>query len=95
MIVIQNLFASSELPGSPRSISTISIAMENAADHNANMGNETIDTAIGDLIPIAAKERAGFIRAVTAGLEDLEAGRELSFDDAAIRLGLDRGEVSS
>lgn len=38
----------------------------------------------------AAKERADFICAVIAGLEDLEAGREFGFDDAAIRLGLDR-----
>ena len=43
----------------------------------------------------AAEDQANFIRAVTIGLSELEAGREMSFDHAAIRLGLERGEVSS
>lgn len=59
------------------------------------MRSATTGAVTGDSITSAAKERADFSRAVTAGLEDLEAARELSFDDAAIRLGLDRGEVSS
>jgi len=36
---------------------------------------------------VAEEERA-FMRAVVAGLADLEAGRELSFADAKARLGL-------
>ena len=40
-----------------------------------------------------AEEGAYLIRAVTAGLNDLEAGREISFDDAAIRLGLNLDEA--
>lgn len=52
-------------------------------------------TGKGDLVPGAAEERANFIRAVTVGLNDLETGRDVSFDDAAIRLGLDRNEVPS
>lgn len=58
------------------------------------MRSGTTAAATGDLIMSAAKQRADFIRAVTTGLEDLEAGREFAFDDAAIRLGLDRREVS-
>jgi hypothetical protein len=69
--------------------------MANATDQNIEMGNGTTGKATGDLIASAAKDRATFIRAVTAGLEDLDAGRELSFDDAASRLGLERGEGSS
>jgi hypothetical protein len=57
------------------------------------MRRVTIGTATGDLIPGAAQERADFIHAVTAGFNNLEAGREISFDDAAIGLGLDRGEA--
>ncbi|NIW84994.1 MAG: hypothetical protein GWN09_00030 [Gammaproteobacteria bacterium] len=53
----------------------------------------TTVAATGDLIPRGAEERAVFIRAVTAGLNDLEAGREISFDDAAIRLGLNLDEA--
>lgn len=43
----------------------------------------------------AAEDQADFIRAVSIGLSDLEAGREISFDHPAIRLGLEPGEVSS
>ena len=35
-----------------------------------------------------AEEEREFMRAVVAGLSDLEAERELSLDDARIRLGL-------
>jgi hypothetical protein len=69
--------------------------MANATDQNIQMGNGTTVMGTGDLMASAAKDRAAFIRAVTAGLEDLDAGRELSFDDAANRLGLERGEGSS
>ena len=36
----------------------------------------------------AAEEERAFLRAVVAGLADLEAGRELSLEDAKARLGL-------
>jgi prevent-host-death family protein len=36
----------------------------------------------------AAEEERAFMRAVVAGLADLEAGRELSLRDAKVRLGL-------
>ena len=36
----------------------------------------------------AAKEERAFMRAVVAGLADLEAGREVSLADAKARLGL-------
>ena len=35
-----------------------------------------------------AEEERDFMRAVVAGLADLEAGREVSFDEARMRLGL-------
>jgi prevent-host-death family protein len=35
-----------------------------------------------------AEEERGFMRAVVAGLADLEAGDEVSLDDARVRLGL-------
>ena len=34
-----------------------------------------------------AEEERDFMRAVVAGLADLEAGREVSLDDARVRLG--------
>jgi prevent-host-death family protein len=36
----------------------------------------------------AAEEERAFLRAVVAGLADLDAGRELSVEDAKARLGL-------
>lgn len=36
----------------------------------------------------AAEEERAFMRAVVAGLADLEAGREASLSDAKARLGL-------
>jgi predicted transcriptional regulator len=36
----------------------------------------------------AAEEERAFMRAVVAGLADLEAGREVSLSDAKARLGL-------
>jgi hypothetical protein len=57
------------------------------------MRRATTVAATGDLIPRGVEERADFIRVVTAGLNDLEAGREASFDDAAIRLGLNLDEA--
>ena len=36
----------------------------------------------------AAEEKHAFMRAIVAGLADLEAGRELSLADAKARLGL-------
>ena len=36
----------------------------------------------------AAEEERAFMRAVVAGLADLEAGREVSLADAKARLGL-------
>jgi prevent-host-death family protein len=36
----------------------------------------------------AAEEERAFMRAIVAGLADLEAGRELSLADAKVRLGL-------
>ena len=35
-----------------------------------------------------AEEERNFMRAVVAGLADLEAGREISLDEAKVRLGL-------
>lgn len=35
-----------------------------------------------------AEEERGFMRAVVAGLTDLDAGREISCDGARVRLGL-------
>lgn len=35
-----------------------------------------------------AEEERAFMRAVVTGLADLEAGREVSLDDARVRLGL-------
>ena len=35
-----------------------------------------------------AEEEREFMRAVVAGLADLEAGREVSLDEARVRLGL-------
>ena len=35
-----------------------------------------------------AEEERAFMRAVVAGLADLEAGREVSLDEARVRLGL-------
>jgi len=40
----------------------------------------------------AAEEERGFMRAVVAGLADLDAGRELSLDEAKTRLGLSASE---
>jgi len=34
------------------------------------------------------EEERAFMRAVVAGLADLDAGREVSFDEARVRLGL-------
>ena len=67
--------------------------MANRTDHDASRRSATTVAATGDLPPRGAEERADFIRAVTAGLNDLEAGREISFDDAAIRLGLNLDEA--
>jgi prevent-host-death family protein len=36
----------------------------------------------------AAEEERDFMRAVVAGLADLDAGRELSMEEAQVRLGL-------
>ena len=36
----------------------------------------------------AAEEERAFMRAVVAGLDDLEAGRDLSLDEARKRLGI-------
>ena len=36
----------------------------------------------------AAEEERAFMRAVVAGLADLESGREVSLADAKVRLGL-------
>jgi hypothetical protein len=71
------------------------MAINNAADHNPIMRNETTDSTTGDLIPSAARERLDFIRVVISGLEHFEAGRELSFNEAAIRLGVDQSEGRS
>jgi hypothetical protein len=67
--------------------------MAYSTDHDVSMRRALSGTVKGDLVPGDAEDRADFIRAVTAGLNDLEAGRETSFADAAIRLGLDRGEA--
>jgi len=40
----------------------------------------------------AAEEECEFMRAVVAGLADLDAGRELSLDEAKARLGLPASE---
>ncbi len=40
----------------------------------------------------AAEEEREFMRAVVAGLADLDAGRELSLDEAKARLGLPASE---
>ena len=37
----------------------------------------------------ASREERDFMRAVVAGLADLDAGRELDFDQAKERLGLE------
>ena len=69
--------------------------MANLADDDANMHCVTTATASGDLVLGAAEERADYIRAVSVGLNDLEAGLEISFDDAAIRLGPNRVAVAT
>jgi hypothetical protein len=69
--------------------------MANPPDDDASMRRITTSTAKGDLAPGAAEEQADFIRAVTVGINNLETGRDVSFDDAAIRLGLDRNEAPS
>ncbi len=40
----------------------------------------------------AAEEERAFMRAVVAGLADLDAGRELSLEEAQARLGLSTAE---
>ena len=40
----------------------------------------------------AAEEERAFMRAVVAGLADLDAGRELSLEEAQVRLGLSTSE---
>ena len=72
-----------------RGVSKADMAMANPADDDASMRRVTTGTAKGYLVPRAADERANFIHAVTVGLNDLETGRDVSFDDAAIRLGVD------
>ena len=69
--------------------------MANPPDDNASMRGTTTSAANGDLVPGAAEEQADFIRAVPVGINNLETGRDISFDDAAIRLGLDRNEAPS
>ena len=66
--------------------------MADPADDDASMRLVMTGTAKGYLVPGAADERANFNRAVTVGLNDLETDRDVSFGDAAIRLGLDRNE---
>ena len=39
------------------------------------------------------EEERKFMRAIVAGLEDLEAGREVSSDEARVRLGMRLGSV--
>lgn len=63
--------------------------MANSTDDDGSLRHVTNGVAKGDSVPSAAQERANFIRAVRIGLDAFEAGREHSFDDAAIRLGLD------
>jgi hypothetical protein len=63
--------------------------MASSAADDASMRCVTAGTATGDFALGGGGEWADFIRAVSIGLNDLEAGREISFDDAAIRLGLD------
>jgi hypothetical protein len=50
---------------------------------------------MGGKVRGAAEERANSIRAVTVGLYGLETGRDVSFADAAIGLGLDQNEAPS
>jgi len=57
------------------------------------MRRATTGAVTGDLVPGVAEERGDSIRAVTAGLDDLETGREISFDETPIRLGLGRNEA--
>ena len=40
----------------------------------------------------AAEEERAFMRAVVAGLADLDAGRELSLEEVQVRLGLSTSE---
>ena len=40
----------------------------------------------------AAEEERAFMRAVVTGLADLDAGRELSLEEAQVRLGLSTSE---
>jgi prevent-host-death family protein len=40
----------------------------------------------------AAQEERAFMRAVVAGLADLDAGRELSLEEAQVQLGLSNSE---
>ena len=40
----------------------------------------------------AGEEERAFMRAVVAGLADLDAGRELSLEDAQVQLGLSTSE---
>lgn len=71
------------------------MAMANPPDANTGTRRVTTGAAIGYLVPGAAEERTQFIRAVTAGRNDLETERDISFDDAAVRLGFDQNEAPS
>ena len=69
------------------------MTMANSTGDDGSLCHVTNGVAQGDPVAGAAEERANFIRAVGIGLEDLGAGREHSFDDAATRLGLDRDKA--
>jgi len=71
------------------------MAMASPADDDARMRNVTTVTVKGYWVPGATEDPASLIRAVTVDLNDLETARDVSFDGAAIRLGLDRNELPS
>jgi hypothetical protein len=71
------------------------MAMADSTDDDVGMRCVPKGTAKGNPVPGGAEDQANFIRAVSIGLSDLEAGREISFDDAGIRLGLDRNPSPS
>ena len=66
--------------------------MADSTDDDVCVRSVTNDMAKGDSVPGAAEERANCIRAASI---DLKTGRDVSSDDAATRLRLDRNEAPS
>jgi len=61
--------------------------------HDVSACRATTGPAKEDLVLGAAEGQANFLRAASIGSSDLETGGEVLFDQAAIRLGLQRREL--